>query len=671
MTAMTGASVLPHRARRLGPVAVAVAVAVGLVATAVAAGVSLWVGSADGSSLVVPAVLGVDVLAFSVVGSVVCLARPANRVGWILLAAGTLSSIGIAAVDLADRGLLHAVGQVPGASAWADLGAATRTVGWYLATVGVPMFFPDGRLAGPRWRWLPRVAVVGVCAGVFGSVFAAHAQLNELSRWHNPLSSPALNAIADPLSGLSIVLSTGAAAGTVAQLVVRWRRNGPLQRQQIGMFAAAAAAPVLAAPLSIAGVGGSWLFAVTLLPLPIVVGFAVLARGLYDLATAANRTLVWLTLSAVIVALYAVVLAGVGSVLDVRGASWLAWVAAAAVAISFAPLRDALQRAVNRLTFGRWDDPYIVLATLGQHVEASADVDRLLTDVAAELETTLRLRDVMILDAQGNALAGARAGLARLPLVAYGEPVGMVRYTTTNPLRPADSALLEDLAAHLGGLLHAHRLTHDLQRARERLVLAREEERRRLRRDLHDGLGPALAGHLLRLDVAARSVFPDSAVRRGLETLRAEMQTTVEDVRRVVEGLRPPALDELGLPDALQQTVGRLTLADGLTAELRIGDLPGLPAAVEVAAYRIVSEAVTNTVHHAAAAHCVVALSCSHRKLEVDISDDGCGMSGAPKLGHGLDTMRERAEELGGRLSVRSDGGTTVHAAIPLPRSEP
>lgn len=666
MTAMTG-TVLQPRVRRLAPFVVAG----GLVATAAAVCVSLSVGAADGSSLAEPALFGVDVLAFSVVGALVCLARPANRVGWILLAGGTLSSIGAAAIDLADRGLLHAVGQVPGASAWADLGAATRTVGWYLATVGVPMFFPDGRLAGPRWRWLPRVAVVGVCAGVFGVLFATHAQLNELSRWRNPLSTPALNAIADPLSGLSLLLSTGAAAGAVAQLVVRWRRNGALQRQQIAMFAAAAAVPIVAAPLSVAGAGGSWLFTATLLPLPVVVGFAVLARGLYDLATAANRTLVWLTLSAVIVALYAVVLAGVGSVLDVRGAPWLPWVAAAVVAISFAPVRDVLQRAVNRLTFGRWDDPYVVLATLGQHVEASADIDRLLADVAAELETSLRLRDVLIVDAQGTALAGAVGGVARLPLVAYGEPVGVLRYTAMNPLRPADRTLLEDLAGHLGGLLHAHRLTRDLQRARERLVLAREEERRRLRRDLHDGLGPALAGHLLRLDVAARAVSPNCSVRCDLDMLRAEMQATVEDVRRVVEGLRPPALDELGLPAALQQTVGRLTVAEALTVEVRISDLPALPAAVEVAAYRIVSEAVTNTVRHATAAHCIVALSCSDRRLQVDVSDDGCGMPDTPKPGHGLDTMRERAEELGGRLWVRSERGTTVHAAIPLPRSEP
>lgn len=599
------------------------------------------------------------------------LARPAHRMGWILLGSGTLTSIGAAAIGLADRGLLRAVGQVPGASAWAVLGAATRTIGWYLATVGVPMFFPDGRLAGPRWRWLPRLAVAGGCGGVLGSVFATHAQLNELSTWHNPLSSPSLNAIADPLSGLSLLISTGAAVGAVAQLVVRWRRNDSLQRQQIGMFAAAAALPVLAAPLSVAGPGGAWLFAITLLPLPIVVGFAVLARGLYDLATAANRTLVWLTLSAVIVSLYALVLAGVGSVLDVRGASWLPLLAAAAVAISFAPVRDALQRGVNRLTFGRWDDPYRVLATLGQHVQASADVDRLLTDVAAELETTLRLHDVAVLDTRATVLAGGGSGDSALPLVAYGEPVGMLRYTTSSPLRSADRTLLEDFAGHLGGLLHAHGLTHDLQRTRERLVLAREEERRRLRRDLHDGLGPALAGHLLQLDVAAREAPPQSTLRRDLHSLREQMQTTLEDIRSIVEGLRPPALDELGLPAALQQAVHRLALADGLKVSLHITQLPPLPAAVEVATYRIVLEAVTNTVRHAAAAHCRITIVYSDQKLQVCVSDDGSGMPAMRKRGHGLDTMRERAEELGGNLSIRSETGTTVHAEIPLSRSEP
>jgi signal transduction histidine kinase len=347
-------------------------------------------------------------------------------------------------------------------------------------------------------------------------------------------------------------------------------------------------------------------------------------------------------------------------------------VAAAVIAIAFSPLRDGLQRAINRVTFGRWDEPYEVLAGLGQRLEASADVDRLLEDVSTEL-LGLGLRDVVIRDDDGRVLAGSPDlvdDLVVVPLSAYGRPVGTLRYRRPEPpLRGRDQRLLDDLAGHLGGVLHAHRLTDDLQRARESLVLAREEERRRLRRDLHDGLGPALAGHLLRLDVLAGRIGPRSPARADVDALRDDLRATVLEVRRVVEGLRPPAVDELGLAGALAQATERLTTGTGTVVDLRVGELPSLPAAVEVAAYRIVTEAVTNAVRHAGAARCTVEVAVAGRRLRITVADDGRGLPAEPVRGNGLQTMRERAEELRGRLRVTSDGGVTVVAELPLPVS--
>src|SRR5919202_1136395 len=286
---------------------------------------------------------------------------------------------------------------------------------------------------------------------------------------------------------------------------------------------------------------------VAALPLPFTIGFAVLARGLYDLRTAANRTLVWLSLSAVVAALYALVIVGGAGLLHVsRSVSWLPWAAAAVVAVAFAPLRDGLQRALNRLTFGRWDEPYDVLAALGQRLEASTDVDRLLGAVVTELQA-LGLGKVSVADEQGHVVAGpehAPTDSVELFLSAYGQPVGVLRYEAPpTPLRPRDRRLLDDLASHLGAVLHARRLTGELQQALERLVVAREEARRRLRRDLHDGLGPALAGHLLRIEVIAAKVG-DGPGGAEVGALRDELRATVLEVRRVVEGLRPSSLDE-------------------------------------------------------------------------------------------------------------------------------
>jgi signal transduction histidine kinase len=652
---------------------IVIMVIAGLVLAAGSVGVSAWVTARDHRPLATAALVWAAFLGFAVIGAVVALARPGNRVGWLMLSSGTLSLLGGAGIDVADHDLLRG-GGIPGGSAFAVIGGDARSAGWYLAAIWVALYFPDGRAVTGRWRWLPGLAIVGLIAGLLGSTFATHAQLNELSRWHNPLSSHALNAIADPLSGFSLLINVLVTVAAVARLVSRWRHGEPLERQQIGLFAAVAVLPIFAVILGVTGVTGAAMFGLMLLPLPIGIGFAVLARGLYDLATAANRTLVWLTLSAAVVGIYALVIAGVGSTLRATGASWLPWVAAAVVAISFAPLRDVLQRGINRLTFGRWDDPYRVLATLGQHLEASADVDGLLADVVAELKATLGLRHVAVVAEDSTVLAGVASNQApeaveageAVPLVAYGRSIGTLRYQAPAPLRPGDRRLLGDVAGHVAGLLHAYGLTRDLQRARERLVLAREEERRRLRRDLHDGLGPALAGHLLRLELIGRGLPPDSAERPALDALRDDVQATIADVRRVVEGLRPPAIDEIGLAAAIDQAVQRLVSGTTVRCSVVVGRLAALSAASEVAAYRIVSEAVTNVVRHSGARSCQVCLDVAEGALRITVTDDGRGVADGSTRGNGLETMRERAEELGGHLTVTSSGGTTVCAELPV-----
>jgi signal transduction histidine kinase len=256
-------------------------------------------------------------------------------------------------------------------------------------------------------------------------------------------------------------------------------------------------------------------------------------------------------------------------------------------------------------------------------------------------------------------------------LAAYGETVGSLRFVPPRaPLRARDRQLLDDLAGHLGGVLHALRLTADVRLARERLVLAREEERRRLRRDLHDGLGPALAGHLLRLDLLVGRLRGHDAAADA-DRLRDDLRGTVAEVRRVVEGLRPPALDELGLVGALQQVTRRMTAGSSITVCLEDRVLPPLSAAVEVAAFRIVTEAVTNVVKHAEATTCRIELRAVHGRLCISVDDDGNGgaVARARSRGHGMQTMAERAEELRGEVRVTAGRpcGTRVTAELPLP----
>jgi signal transduction histidine kinase len=274
----------------------------------------------------------------------------------------------------------------------------------------------------------------------------------------------------------------------------------------------------------------------------------------------------------------------------------------------------------------------------------------------------------------GKAYNGEREAL---PLTYQSETVGRLQLGLRAPGEPfsaADRRLLEDLARQAGAAVQAaqltgylQRLTADLQRSRERLVTAREEERRRLRRDLHDGLGPMLANLTLQLE-AARDLLADdpAAADALLAKLTAQAQGAIADIRRLVYELRPPALDEFGLLFAIQEQAAQYSYT-GIQFRLDAPDrLPALPAAVEVATYRIVQEALTNVVRHAGARCCEIFLTVTD-DLYLDIRDDGWGIHSGDTTGVGLNSMRERADELGGVCTIDSSAdGTHVRARLPL-----
>jgi two-component system NarL family sensor kinase len=262
-----------------------------------------------------------------------------------------------------------------------------------------------------------------------------------------------------------------------------------------------------------------------------------------------------------------------------------------------------------------------------------------------------------------------------IPLTHQGQHVGrlLVEGRDAQPLSARDLTLVADLARPAGAAVHAAGLADALRASRSRLVQAREEERRRLRRDLHDGLGPTLAGVGLGLNVAAGLIDRDPAeAKQLLAELTRETAAAVDDIRRLVYDLRPPALDELGLVAAVRQQTERLTVRHtGMDIQVEsAGSLPGLGAATEVAAYRIAIEAVTNAARHANARHCSVRLS-ADGLLRIEVVDDGTGIADGTPPGVGMAAMRERAIEIGGECSVlRADPvGTCVLAMLPLDAS--
>jgi signal transduction histidine kinase len=265
-----------------------------------------------------------------------------------------------------------------------------------------------------------------------------------------------------------------------------------------------------------------------------------------------------------------------------------------------------------------------------------------------------------------------------VPLVYQAEPIGRLLLGPRAPAEPfssADRRLLADLAGPVAMAASAVQLTADLQRSRQRLVTALEEERRRLRRDLHDGLGPTLAGVTLEIGAAHNLLGRDPAAADGLlARLQVETKAATAEIRRVVYGLRPPALDELGLVGAIREEANRFASAEhaGGTAGLVVSvqapeGLDGLPAAVEVAAYRITLEALTNVAKHADASHCTIHLT-RNDGLELQVTDDGTGLPADYRAGVGLTSLRERAAELGGACTVQSlaAGGTCIRAHLPI-----
>jgi signal transduction histidine kinase len=660
----------PVSGRFIAAAAVA-AVVVAVAGSAVAAGYDRAGSAALGGTLSVALAIG----ATAVVGAIITFAVPGNRVGWLMLAAAVLMGVGGAFTEAGVHGVVAAPGSVPGAGYLAATGPGLRAAGMLTVVVAVPVVFPDGRLPGPRWRWLAWCTVAAVACLFLGNVLGPHAQEQRLAHWQSPLGLPAsYGPVANTLSAAAVLLAVIATAGAVAGLIARWRRGGPRVRQQLLFLALAACPPALVIVIVILANGvPAWLFGVAILPLPIAIAVAVLSHGLYDLRRAAHRTLLWLAMSGTVAGIYALVVAGAAALAPAHQAWWPPALAAGAAALLLIPLRETLQRAVTRVVYGRWHEPYEVLADLGERLEAAADVDRLLDAAVAELSTGLGLAEVSVRGPDDTTIAGTGSrenqATTAIPLLAYGVPVGELAYRPPQrPLSAAEQRLVRDLARHLGGALHARLLREDLQRARERLVLAREEERRRLRRDLHDGIGPALAGLTLKTETA-RALLPPGTERaaRQLRDLGEEIRRTVIDVRRLVEGLRPPALDELGLAGACTQAIERLTTATGLTASVDThGELPALPAAVEVAAYRIMVEAVTNTVRHAHARNCQASLTLTPAGLSITVTDDGTGLATGNRHGNGLAIMRERAEELGGTVTITdATPGVKVEAHLP------
>ena len=584
-----------------------------------------------------------------------------RRIGWLLIA------------HAVTMGMFLGIPQSPSTSQ-AGLVLDQLTQGsWvflFLWLVMIAYLLPTGHTASSRWRRWVSAGLVGVVMFQIG----AAGDRTMFVDAHDG-QSPPLHWLPEVVSGvvgvIGLVLVALLVFGSFVHLWLRLRTSTGEDRLRLlwPVWGSLSLPAVLAFGWANHFLLGDrelpFILALALLSvaLPATIAISVLRHRLFDIELVLSRTLTYATLTILVVGAYATLLTLADRLFGHRSVGGL--VAVGLVAVLVHPTYAWLRRGIERRVYGYRSDPAVALRRLGAGVESS-DPLHVVETITRSVGEALKIRDVWV-DFAGQDPRDDEQ-VVRVPLVHRGDRVGdlAVRVPPGRLLSAPDTALLYDMARHAALVVKVGQLALELQESRSRIVSAREEERKRIRRDLHDGVGPSLAAIVLKLD-AAQTRGDESERNSLLAETRDEAKETIKEVRRLVEGLRPKAIDEVGLVNAVRQRAAALSTA-ALKYDVKGPEtLPSLPAAVEVAVFRIASEAMTNTAKHSGASHCTVVIELDGT-LAVTVTDNGCGSAKATRTGMGWTSMTERAAELGGSctISSRAEGGLTVRAVVPL-----
>ena len=592
------------RLRRAAPGAVNTAVA-----AVVLAGAGIVVAF-DGGSDVAPyellalVGLGLATSMCAALGALILAGRPRHRLGLALLVGGAVSAVWL---------LVTAWSDVPPGSdrplvqwaAWLD---NWIFVGLIVLVTWPLLLFPDGALPSRRWRPIGALVFVATAAvGVAGMLDPG--TLENFDDVRNPLGVPESWTWVKLLSGFGFAVPVGVVAGMLAVQRQARARPGPGMRAALWASRALAANFVLVLALDPEGPVYAATLTASIALFAAIATVGVLRDRVVEVDIVLRRAFVVAGVAAaglvIFIAVFAVVTTLAGSSAGALGG-------ALAVALAAVPLRARVSERVNRWLYGH-RDPSTAVARFSEQLELAGEPADALPGVARALRETLGASSVLIEPATGLDLAPARSGadlyepVIERAISHRGACLGRLVIGARVPgegYASVDLALADVLVRQVALVLDALRMAAELQQSREAIVTAREEERRRLRRELHDGLGSALAGIALTLQAARNTGGPQGD--ELVEGAREQTQAAVADVRRLVRGLRPPVLEDLGLAAALRAHADRL---GPLEVEFELPQSPlALPAAVELALYRIATEALTNVVRHAHARHCRVCL---------------------------------------------------------------
>jgi signal transduction histidine kinase len=627
-----------------------------------AAGLAAWATGRVPSSAA-STIGGVYAVVYAGTGAVLVHLRPRNAIGWLLVLTGLLQALSVGGNAYGAYGVGVADPSWPLA---AEVGQATAMV--YIASLVLPgtvlvALYPTGRLPARWWRW-PVAAVSGGVAVVTVVSGLTQEAYDDIAPGPAPvdLSGPGWTAV---LVAAGVVTLAGALTIWTATGVRLVRARSP-ERQQLAWLLCVVL-PLMVGVFLLEDSVQDWV----VVPLALMVPGAVLVGVVRYrlLGIVVSRALVYAVLTAAVVGSYLLVAAVAAAALGRTLSPVTGAVTAALLATALGPARSRLQAAADRLVYGRRRDPVTAVTELGDRV-ASADEADLLPAVLGTVAAALRAPAARI-EPPGREPSG---GGAAVPLRVGGRYLGDLYVAERAPGEPftaGDRRLLGALAPQVAAVVRALELTRTLEGERDRVLTATHVERDRIRRDLHDGLGPSLAGIGLGVQaVQARlGTGADPATGALLARVREEVDGAVGEVRRILDGLRPAPLDDVGFVAAVQRHAE--ALAPSVPVRVTAEPLPPLPPDVETAAYRIAQEALTNVARHSGARCAEVDLRARDGRLEVAVVDDGAGfpaVDGDPRpAGVGLASMRTRARAVGGELTVTSGpGGTRVVAGLPL-----
>jgi signal transduction histidine kinase len=625
-------------------------------------------------------------LAVPVVGLVLVSRRPANRIGWLFLAVGLSLGLSTFATSYGLRALVAAPGSWPAGRAFAWL----TNWSWVIQLAALAfllLLFPTGRLRSRRWR--PAAWFVG---GAFALITVA-LLVGATRSWSHPFSS--LNqALPRPVFTAVLILLPAALLVSVAAVVVRFARSVGEERLQLKWFAAAAVLVVATLIATIVtnsnSVVASVLSNVAFVCLFAAIAIAVLKYRLYDIDIVISKAVQYGSLAVFITAVYAGVVAGVGTLAGNRHNPLLPALAAAVVAVAFQPVRQRAGRLANRVVYGRRATPYQVLSQFAQRIGGTYSSEDVLPQMAQIVAAGTGADHVVVWlriggELRPEASSGGNLDLAPLPVdgqampplpdsdlsvpvVHQGELLGAIsiKMPKDEPLRPAGQQLVADVASQAGLALSNAGLIEDLRASRQRLVTAQDEERRRLERNIHDGAQQDLVALAIKVQLADMTVEDPAQTRQILGELRADTAGALENLRDLARGIYPPLLADLGLAAALNAQAGKSAVPVAVEAD----GIGRYPQEAEAAVYFCCLEALQNTTKYAHASTARICLQAQNGTLRFTVSDDGTGYNTRhTPMGSGLRNMADRLAALGGRLEVQSapSQGTTITGHLPVP----